>query len=149
MATPLTVCLVVLGKHVPGLEFLGTLLSDSPPLTPEKSYYQRLLARDQAEAAEIVERYVKAQPESSVYDAMLIPALNFAERDRLEDRLSADEETAVIETTRELLEVCSAGSRRLPSRWLRPGRSRPPCVCWDIRPTARRMNSRSGCSRRC
>jgi predicted PurR-regulated permease PerM len=105
MATPLTVCLVVLGKHVPGLEFLGTLLSDSPPLTPEKSYYQRLLARDQAEAAEIVERYVKAQPESSVYDAMLIPALNFAERDRLEDRLSADEETAVIETTRELLDL--------------------------------------------
>jgi len=105
MATPLTVCLVVLGKHVPGLEFLATLLSDSPPLTPENSYYQRLLARDQAEAAEIVERYVKGQPADTVYDAMLIPALNYAERDRLEERLSSDEETAVIETTRELLDL--------------------------------------------
>ena len=105
MATPLTVCLVVLGKHVPGLEFLGTLLSDAPPLTPEKSYYQRLLARDPAEAAEIIERYVKTQPADSVYDAMLIPALNYAERDRLEERLSSDEETAVIDTTRELLDL--------------------------------------------
>jgi predicted PurR-regulated permease PerM len=105
MATPLTVCLVVLGKHVPGLEFLGTLLSDSPPLTPENSYYQRLLARDQAEAAEIIERYVKTQSAESVYDAILIPALNYAERDRLEERLSPEEETAVIETTRELLDL--------------------------------------------
>lgn len=105
MAAPLTVCLVVLGKHVPGLEFLSTLLSDSPPLTPENSYYQRLLARDQAEAAEIVERYVKAQPPDSVYDAMLVPALNYAERDRLEARLSPEEEAAVIDTTRELLDL--------------------------------------------
>ena len=89
MATPLTVCLVVMGKHVPGLDFLGTLLSDAPALTPESSYYQRLLARDQAEAIEIVERFVKADPSNSVFDAMLIPALNFAERDRIEGRLVA------------------------------------------------------------
>lgn len=107
MGTPLTVCLVVLGKHVAGLDFLATLLSDAPALTPENSYYQRLLARDQAEAAEIVERYVKAQPADTVYDAMLIPALNYAERDRLEGRLSPEEEAAVIDTTRELLDLLS------------------------------------------
>ncbi len=111
MATPLTVCLVVLGKHVPGLEFLGTLLSDAPALTPENSYYQRLLARDQAEAADIVERYVKAQPADSVYDSMLIPALNYAERDRLEERLSAEEEAAVIEITREMIELLADAPR--------------------------------------
>jgi predicted PurR-regulated permease PerM len=105
MATPLTVCLVVMGKHVPGLDFLGTLLSDAPALTPESSYYQRLLARDQAEAIEIVERFVKADASNSVFDAMLIPALNFAERDRIEGRLSQEEEAAVIETTREVLDV--------------------------------------------
>ena len=108
MATPLTVCLVVLGKHVPGLEFLGTLLSDAPALTPENSYYQRLLARDQAEAIEIVERFVKTDPANSVFDAMLIPALNFAERDRIEGRLSHEEEAAVIETTREVLDVLAS-----------------------------------------
>jgi predicted PurR-regulated permease PerM len=108
MATPLTVCLVVMGKHVPGLDFLGTLLSDAPALTPESSYYQRLLARDQAEAIEIVERFVKADPSNSVFDAMLIPALNFAERDRIEGRLSPEDEGAVIETTREVLDVLSS-----------------------------------------
>ena len=54
LATPLTVCLVVLGKHVPGLDFLSTLMADSPALAPDVSYYQRLLAGDQSEAAEIV-----------------------------------------------------------------------------------------------
>ena len=46
MATPLTVCLVVLGKHIPGLEFVATLMADEPPVPPNVSYYQRLLARD-------------------------------------------------------------------------------------------------------
>jgi predicted PurR-regulated permease PerM len=120
MATPLTVCLVVLGKHVAGLEFLGTLLSDTPALTPENSYYQRLLARDQAEAAEIVERFVKAQPDGSIYDAMLVPALNFAERDRLEERLSSEEEAAVVETTRELLDLLADTPLRSPAEASRP-----------------------------
>jgi predicted PurR-regulated permease PerM len=104
MATPMTVVLVVIGKHVPSLEPLGTLLSDAPPLSAETSYYQRLLARDQAEAADLVDRFVTSQPANTVYDGLLMPALNYAERDRLEGRLSSDEELAVIETTRELLE---------------------------------------------
>ena len=62
MATPLTVCLVVLGKHVPGLEFVGTLMADTPALAPEHGYYQRLLARDQGEAADLIDRYIKTEP---------------------------------------------------------------------------------------
>ena len=104
MATPMTVVLVVIGKHVPSLEPLGTLLSDVPPLSTETSYYQRLLARDQAEAADLVDRFVSSQAANTVYDGLLMPALNYAERDRLEGRLTPDEESAVIETTRELLE---------------------------------------------
>jgi len=115
MATPLTVCLVVLGKHVPGLEFVGTLLGDTPALTPEYGYYQRLLARDQSEAADLIERHVKAESPRSVYDALLLPALNYAERDRLEQRLSADEELAIIEATRELLSDAAESIRRLPA----------------------------------
>jgi hypothetical protein len=103
LATPLTVCLVVLGKHVPGLEFLGTLLADTPALAPEYGYYQRLLARDQSEAADLIERFIKTESPRSVYDALLLPALNYTERDRLEQRLSPDEEAAVIDATRELL----------------------------------------------
>jgi len=104
MATPMTVVLVVIGKHVPSLEPLGTLLSDAPPLSAVNSYYQRLLARDPAEAADLVDRFVSSQAPNTVYDELLLPALNYAERDRLEGRLTPAEESAVIETTRELLE---------------------------------------------
>ena len=113
LATPLTVCVVVLGKHVPGLEFVGMLMADTPALAPEYGYYQRLLARDQSEAADLIERHIKTQPPRSVYDALLLPALNYAERDRLEQRLSLDEETAVIEATRELLVDAAESIRSL------------------------------------
>ena len=112
LATPLTVCLVVLGKHVPGLEFLGTLMADRPALAPEYTYYQRLLARDQSEAADLVERYIKQHPPPAVYDALLLPALNYAERDRLEGRLSAEEESSVSEATRELIGDAAEWSRK-------------------------------------
>ena len=113
MATPLTVCFVVLGKHVPGLAFVGTLMADTPPLAPEYGYYQRLLARDPGEAADLIERHIKNEPWGTVYDALLLPALNYAERDRLEGRLSVDEESAVIEATRELLSDAAESLRRL------------------------------------
>ena len=127
MATPLTVCLVVLGKHVPGLEAVATLLADTPALAPEFSYYQRLLARDQGEAADLIERRLKTESPRSVYDALLLPALNYAERDRLERRLSPDEETAVIDATRELLVDAAESVRRLePERPAPPEDSSPP-----------------------
>jgi AI-2E family transporter len=107
MATPLTVCLVVLGKHVPGVEFVATLMADTPALTPDVSYYQRLLARDLSEASDILERQAKSNGPDSTFDALMLPALNYAERDRLEGRLSVDEEAAVIEATRELMEDAS------------------------------------------
>ena len=113
MATPLTVCLIVLGKHVPGLEFVGLLMADTPALAPEYGYYQRLLARDQSEAADLIERHLKTEAPRSVYDALLLPALNYAERDRLEQRLSLDEETAVVDATRELLSDTAESIRRL------------------------------------
>ena len=103
MAAPLTVCLVVLGKHVPGLAFVGALISDAPPLAPEYGYYQRLLARDQSEAAELIDNHMKADTPESVYDALMLPALAYAERDRLEQRLSSEEEAGIIEATRDLI----------------------------------------------
>ena len=111
MATPLTVCLVVLGKHVPGLEFLSTLMTDEPALSPDVTYYQRLLARDQGEAFDIIDTHIKANPPESIYDAILVPALNYAERDRLEDRLSADQEELIVTGTRELMADVAVATR--------------------------------------
>lgn len=104
MATPLTVCLVVLGKYVPGFEVISTLLADETVLDSHLSYYQRLLAGDQAEATEIVEQYVKGEAPETVYDAIVVPALNFAERDRMEGRLSIEEEAAIVDASRAVLE---------------------------------------------
>ena len=112
MASPLTVCLVVLGKHVPGLAFVGVLMDDTPALAPEYGYYQRLVARDQSEAVELIENHIKTQPPASVYDALLLPALSYAERDRLEHRLLSEEEAAVIDTTRELISDAAEIIRR-------------------------------------
>jgi predicted PurR-regulated permease PerM len=113
MATPLTVCLVVLGKHVPGMEVFCTLMADTPALAPEYGYYQRLLARDQSEAADLIERHIRGETPHSVYDSLILPALNYAERDRLEQRLSSEEESAVIDSTRELITDAAAAIRKL------------------------------------
>jgi predicted PurR-regulated permease PerM len=111
MATPLTVCLVVLGKHVNGLEMLATLMADEPALAPDQAYYQRLLARDQGEAWDLVERHLSGNTPDTVYDALLLPALNYAERDRYDDRLTTDTEDAVVAATRELLTDTTAALR--------------------------------------
>jgi predicted PurR-regulated permease PerM len=104
MATPLTVCLTVLGRHVPGLGIVTALLSDDPVLEPPVRFYQRLLAGDQEEAAEVLEEHLKSDELTSVYDAVVIPALTYAECDRIEGRLSADEERALVNAASELVE---------------------------------------------
>ena len=104
LATPLTVCVVVLGKYVPGMDFIGVLMSDQPAMESNISYYQRLLAMDQAEAAEIVEEHLKTHPREQLFDGVLIPALNYARRDRELGRLTEDGEQFVFRATREILE---------------------------------------------
>jgi predicted PurR-regulated permease PerM len=108
LATPLTVCIVVIGKYVPGFEFLTTLLSDATILTPDAAYYQRLLAGDPKEAADLVEEHLESATPDTVYDQIMLPALNYAERDRAAGRLSVEEERAVVEETRELLDETEA-----------------------------------------
>jgi predicted PurR-regulated permease PerM len=71
MATPLTVCLVVLGKYVPQLEFISVLMSDEPIAESDIIFYQRLLAGDQDEAAQIVQDYLKSHAPEKVYDDVL------------------------------------------------------------------------------
>lgn len=79
LATPLTVCLLVIGKHVPQLSFLNILLGTDPVFEPKDRIYQRLLAGDQEEAAELIEGYLEHQLLVEVYDTVLIPALALGE----------------------------------------------------------------------
>jgi predicted PurR-regulated permease PerM/CheY-like chemotaxis protein len=117
LATPLTVCLVVFAKYVPDLRFITVLMTAEEPLPPAATYYQRLVAEDEDEAAEIVEEYVKTHPVESVYEDLLVPALTLAKRDRARGHLSVDEERIVVRATREILErlgdsTVSAAARR-------------------------------------
>ena len=78
LATPLTVCVVVFSKYIPEMDFIGVWIGDQPAMESNMSYYQRLLAMDQAEAAEIVEEHLKSHPAEQLYDDVLIPALTYA-----------------------------------------------------------------------
>jgi predicted PurR-regulated permease PerM len=81
LAIPLTVVLVVLGRHVERLEFLNVVLGDSPPLSPPERFYQRMLAGDPAEAVEQAEKYIKECPLIDYYDEVVIEGLRLAQAD--------------------------------------------------------------------
>lgn len=104
LSSPLTVCLVVLGKHVPQLEFLAVLLGDEPALAPDITYYQRLLARDQDEAEQLVLAQAKTAPREQVYDELLMPTLNYVKRDRDRDDVTEADEHFILRATREIVE---------------------------------------------
>jgi predicted PurR-regulated permease PerM len=115
LSTPLTVCLVVLGRHVPALQFLDIMLGDQPVLPPEAHYYQRLLASDQSEAKEVLEDYLKTHPLEELYDSVLIPALALAEQDRHHDDLEEITEQFICKSTKELLDEIGEKSKEPPA----------------------------------
>jgi predicted PurR-regulated permease PerM len=104
LGTPLTVCLVVLGKHVPALSFIGVMMADEPALPVDVSYYQRLLAGDSVEGTEILDGYLAEHSLIEVYDGVLVPALSRAKRDRVTGRVSAEEVQGIYEAARESVE---------------------------------------------
>lgn len=81
LSTPLTVCLGVLGRHIPWLHFLDVMIGDEPPLSPAQSFYQRALAADIDEAADQAEEMLSRRSLSYVYDKVVLEALNLAQID--------------------------------------------------------------------
>lgn len=104
LAAPLTVCLVVLGKYVPQLKFFDILLGDTPVLTADINFYQRLLAHDLDEAADIVRLQLKTLNPEQVCDRILIPALVYTKQDFGADDLSNDDAQFIIRGTREIFD---------------------------------------------
>jgi hypothetical protein len=84
--------------------FLVLLMGDDPILEPKARYYQRLLARDQDEAGDIIEEYVKANGPESVYDEVLLPALYYAKQDCEREKISEADAELVAQATREIVE---------------------------------------------
>ena len=116
LSTPLTVCLAVLGRHLPPLEFLHVLLGDEPVLPAEVHYYQRLVAMDEDEAAEVVDQCLKEKSLTEVYDSVIIPALQMTRQDRQRNCLDDERAKFIYQSTRELIEDLGsrANSEELP-----------------------------------
>ena len=94
LATPLTVCLVVLGRHVDRLAFLTVLLGDQPALMPAELVYQRMLAKDPVEASEQARLFLKEKPLLAYYEEVLLQGLKLA---------AADAESGLLDPERTLL----------------------------------------------
>ena len=106
LATPLTICLVVLGRHVESLKFLDVMFGNRPALSPPEIFYQRMLADDPAEALDKAEEFLKQRPLSAYYDEVALKGLKLAQndvdRDTLDAALLQRIEASVIELTSEL-----------------------------------------------
>jgi AI-2E family transporter len=103
LSTPLTVCLVVIGRYVPSLSFLHVLLGDEAVLPPHEQFYQRLLSGDQNEARQVLEQYLKDKSLEELYSSVVIPALSLAEQDRHRNELDEKTESYIYETAREII----------------------------------------------
>ena len=154
LSTPLTVCVVVLGRYVPQLSFLHILLGDEPALAAEAQIYQRLLAMDQLEAQTIVDQFLKGRPLVELYDSVLIPALSMAEQDRHKGAIDAAREEFLFLSINEMIaefseyQVAAAIRRRGACQraeffvfrpMIGPMRSRPRCwlSSWSKRASRR------------
>jgi predicted PurR-regulated permease PerM len=108
LATPLTVCLVVLGRHVDRFKFLDVMLGDQPPLTPPELTYQRMLAGDSDEAADQAEEFLKNGSLLTYYEKVLVEALKLAQMDADRGLLDNDRMIRVRDAVIEIVDDLSA-----------------------------------------
>jgi predicted PurR-regulated permease PerM len=104
LATPLTMSLVVLGRHVDRLRFLDVMFGDQPALKPEELIYQRLLAGDPVEAAEQAQQFLKEKPLQSYYQDVLIEGLKLAQTDAEKGLLDEERSRRIRDTIAEIVD---------------------------------------------
>ncbi|NKK78935.1 AI-2E family transporter [Rhizobium leguminosarum] len=107
LSTPLTVCLVVLGRHVPQFGVLDVLLGNEPVLEPHEKLYQRLLAGDPNEASDNAEEFLQEEYLVDYYDNVGLPALLLGETDRQRGVLSENQIILVASSSLSLVENLS------------------------------------------
>jgi hypothetical protein len=104
LATPLTVCIAVLGRHVRSLRFLAVIFADEPALMPHVRFYQRLLARDEDEASVLVNRKLQELGPISVIDQILLPTVTLVQHHREQSEIGEDDADFVMDVIAETLE---------------------------------------------
>ena len=104
LSTPLTVCLAVIGRHVPRLEFLGILLSEDQALAPHEEFYHRLLSFSMDSAEEFATKRVETESLTALYDKVLIPAIAAVEIDAHRGSLTAEQRTSALQRIHEIID---------------------------------------------
>ena len=108
LATPLTICMVVLGRHVDRLKFLEVMFGNQPPLTPAELIYQRMLARDPVEATEQAETFLRENPLVAYYDEILFDGLRLAQADAARGLLDDERMRHVRDAVAEIVDDLKA-----------------------------------------
>lgn len=108
LATPLTVCIAVLGRHVRSLRFLAVIFADEPALTPHVRFYQRLLARDEDEAGALVKGKLQEVGVVSVIDQILLPTVTLVLQHREQNEITGDDAAFVLDVIAETLQQLPA-----------------------------------------
>ena len=103
LSTPLTVCLAVIGRHVPRLESLGILLSEDQALASHEEFYHRLLSFSTESAEEFATKYLETESLTSFYDKVLIPAIAAVEIDAHSGTLMAEQRTSALQRIHEII----------------------------------------------
>ncbi len=104
LSTPLTVCLAVMGRHAPRLEFLSVLLSEDEALSPAQECYHRLLVPGAHQANDLAETYLETHSLTALYDNMLLPVVIATETDVQRGALEEKERASVYESVIEMTE---------------------------------------------
>ena len=104
LSTPLTVCLVVIGRNVPRLSFLSVVLSDEEALTPAEDFYHRLLTINEQDELEFVEAYLKTNSVSALYDSVFIPVIISTETDHRLELLDDEQRLLIEQSLRDIIE---------------------------------------------
>ena len=133
LSTPMTVCLIVIGRHVPKLEFLGVLFGEQTALEPQQRFYQRVLALDLPDATRVLEGLLKSSPRQEVYDTVVVPALTLVEESRHADEIDGVRAEQVLQAMEELVEE-SWSRTRGPA--LEAGRPKQQLMCVPARDMA-------------
>lgn len=104
LSTPLTLCLVVLGRHVRRLEFLDVMLGDRPALSPPESFYQRMLAEDPDEVLDQAETLLGERTLTSYYDEVALKGLQLAAADAARGALGPVQLAGLRDAVRTLID---------------------------------------------
>ncbi len=104
ISTPMTVCLAVIGRHVPRLECLSILLSEDQPLAPHEEFYHRLLSLSTDSAEEFAATYAETESLTALYDKVLVPAIAAVEIDAHNGSLTSEQRTSALQRIHEIID---------------------------------------------